>query len=181
MPTRAPADVEEAKADTTPMIDVVFLMIVFFVCIDFRVLEAKLPALLPLDRGGSPDLVEPQRQLVVRVHVTAPGTMVPTGAADANGVDAATGRPPRHRLEGHRVAWEIGPRRFDDLGAARAELARIAADPANHVADRDTGARGPMDCVVEAMRGACYEDVARTTDACHAAGFPRIHFGGGLD
>ena len=30
---------EEAKSDMTPMIDVVFLMIIFFVCIDFKVLE----------------------------------------------------------------------------------------------------------------------------------------------
>ncbi len=34
---------EEAEMDMTPMIDVVFLLIIFFLCIDFRILEAKLP------------------------------------------------------------------------------------------------------------------------------------------
>ncbi len=29
---------EEVKPDMTPMIDVVFLIIIFFICIDFKVL-----------------------------------------------------------------------------------------------------------------------------------------------
>ncbi len=180
MPARPPLDVDEAKADTTAMIDVVFLMIVFFVCIDFRTLEAKLPAFLPKDRGASPAVVEPEQQLAVRVHVTTPGTPVAARAGDAHGLDPATGRPVRQRLVGHRVAWEVGPRRFDDLAAASAELARIARDPANHVLDPRTGERGPLACVVEGMRGSRYDDVAKAADACRAAGFPRIHFGGGL-
>jgi biopolymer transport protein ExbD len=180
MTARPPLDVDEAKPDMTPMIDVVFLMIVFFVCIDFRVLEAKLPAFLPKDAGSSPTAVEPQEQLSVRVHVVAPGTKITAHTADAAGVDRATGRPPRYRLDGHRVAWEVGPRRFDDLAAAAAELARIAADPANHAIDPRTGERGPIACVVEGQRGARYGDVATAADACRAAGFTRIQFGGGL-
>ena len=43
---------EEVKPDMTPMIDVVFLMIIFFICIDFKVLESKLPAYLPKDTKG---------------------------------------------------------------------------------------------------------------------------------
>jgi biopolymer transport protein ExbD len=180
MATRPQPDVDDVKHDMTPMIDVVFLMIVFFVCIDFRTLEAKLPAFLPRDRGSSRDVVAPQQQLAVRVHVTSPGTTVAARAADARGVDPATGRPPRFRLDGHRVAWEIGPRRFDDLAAAASELAHIARDPANHVVDDATGERGPIACVVEGLRGSRYDDVAKAADACRAAGFTRIHFGGGV-
>jgi biopolymer transport protein ExbD len=161
----------------TPMIDVVFLMIVFFVCIELRVLEAKLPAFLPRDRGGS-STVCPDHQLAVRVHVTSAGTPVATRAADARGVDPATGRAPRFRLEGHRVAWEIGPRRFDDLAAATAELARLARDPTNQTIDPRTGERGPFACVVEGQRGSRYDDVAKAADACRAAGFTRVEFGG---
>ena len=40
---------EEAEGDMTPMIDAVFLLIIFFLCIDFKTLEAKLPAYLPKD------------------------------------------------------------------------------------------------------------------------------------
>lgn len=180
MAARPPFDVEEARSDMTPMIDVVFLMIVFFVCIDFRVLEAKLPAFLPRDRGSGPTLVEPEEQLAVRVHVTAPGTATPSPAANREGIDPATGRPARYRLHGHRVAWEIGPRRFDDLAAAAHELARIASDPRNQVLDPRTGERRPIACVVEGLRGSRYDDVAKAADACRAAGFTAIHFGGGM-
>ena len=41
--------------DMTPMIDVVFLLIIFFLCIDFKILEAKLPAYLPKDKGSQPE------------------------------------------------------------------------------------------------------------------------------
>ena len=180
MATRPAFDVEEARSDTTPMIDVVFLMIIFFVCIDFRVLEAKLPAFLPRDRGSGQSVVKPEEQLALRIHVTTPGTQVAASAAGGLGIDPATGRPARFRLHGHRVAWEIGPRRFDDLDAATRELMRIAADPSLHVLDAATGERQPIPCVVEGLRGSRYDDIARAADACRAAGFTRIHFGGGV-
>lgn len=164
----------------TPMIDVVFLMIVFFVCIDFRVLEAKLPAFLPHDRGSGPSIVKPEEQLALRIHVTAPGTRTSAPGVNPDGLDPTTGRPARFRLHDHRVAWEIGPRRFDDLEAARLELARIAKDPSLHVVDPTTGDRQPIALVVEGMRGSRYDDIARAADACRAAGFTRIHFGGGM-
>lgn len=180
MAARPTFDVEEARSDTTPMIDVVFLMIVFFVCIDFRVLEAKLPAFLPRDRGSGPTMVKPEEQLALRIHVTAPGTRVAPSTAGRDGIDPATGRPARFQLHGHRVAWEVGPRRFDDLEAATRELTRIAKDPSLHVLDPTTGERQPIACVVEGLRGSRYDDIARATDACRAAGFTRIHFAGGM-
>lgn len=165
----------------TPMVDVVFLLIVFFLCIDFKTLEAKLPAFLPRDHGSGRALAEPEEQLLVRVHVTSPGTRVPTASTDGHDLDPATGRPARYRLDGHRVAWEVGPKRFDDLAAAAAELARIAADPQNHVVDRATGERRPIPCIVDGLRGSCYDDVARAADACRASGFTTIQFGSGTD
>ena len=53
---------EEVKADMTPMIDCVFLMIIFFICIDFKVLESKLPAYLPKDKGSQSFKVDPVQQ-----------------------------------------------------------------------------------------------------------------------
>ncbi|HIE72446.1 MAG TPA: hypothetical protein EYP98_21025, partial [Planctomycetes bacterium] len=81
---------EEYKMDMTPMIDVVFLLIVFFICIEFKVLESKLDAFLPADKGARPTRVEPENQLVVRVHLEQRGTQVqdPT-------------RPARFQLKGH--------------------------------------------------------------------------------
>lgn len=151
-PDREP---DEARADTTPMIDVVFLMIVFFVCLDFRSLEAKLPAYLPKDHGSATASVAPREQLVVRVHVAERGTPVPRPHGKG------------HALEGHRVRWEVGPRLYHELADVGRELARLAAEPVR------------LPCVVEATPGVCYDDVARTTDACHAAGFTEITFAAG--
>ncbi|MBL8726839.1 MAG: biopolymer transporter ExbD [Planctomycetes bacterium] len=170
---------DEARSDMTPMIDVVFLMIVFFVCIDFRVLEAKLAAYLPKDVGPAAGLVPPLERVVVRVHGDAPGTEVYAAGFAAGTIDPATGRPARYRLTGHSARWEVGPRLFTDLAAARQELERIARDPQSQVPDRANGGRRLMPCVVEGQRGARYDDVARAVDACHAAGFAEIEFGSG--
>ena len=42
---------EEPKINMTPMIDIVFLLIIFFMCLNFKTFENKLPSELPLDQG----------------------------------------------------------------------------------------------------------------------------------
>jgi hypothetical protein len=160
---------EEYKMDMTPMIDVVFLLIVFFICIEFKVLESKLDAFLPADKGARPTLVEPKNQLVVRVHLEQRGTQVqdPT-------------RPARFQLKGHKVRLEVGPRVCATFEAGEQELSRIAVDPSSMIPDRATGGRKLMSCVIEGYPGTCYEDIARTADLCRAAGFVDIHFGAGI-
>ena len=160
---------EEHKMDMTPMIDVVFLLIVFFICIDFKVLESKLDAFLPTDKGSCDKPVVPEDQLVVRVHVEHRGTQVqdPT-------------RPARFQLKGHKVRLEVGPRVCGTFQAGEHELSRIAGDPSSMIPDRATGGRKLMSCVVEGYPGTCYDDIARTADLCRAAGFEDIHFGGGI-
>lgn len=161
-----PAAPDEAKGDMTSMIDVVFLMIVFFVCIDFKVLEAKLDAFLPFDRGGrSP--VEPEQVVSVKVMVAADGREVPHSAG-------------RYSLVGHRVTYDIAGAPLTSEAALRDELRRIADDPSLMVPDRETGGRRRMGCIVEGYPGTRYDDVARAADLCRAAGFDDISFGGGL-
>ncbi|MCB9870835.1 MAG: biopolymer transporter ExbD [Planctomycetes bacterium] len=48
---RRDATTSESEVDMTPMIDVVFLLIVFFLCIDFKILESKLPPTCPRTQG----------------------------------------------------------------------------------------------------------------------------------
>ena len=174
---RTALEIEEARSDTTPMIDVVFLMIVFFVCIDFRVLEAKLPAYLPKDQGVGTQVVVPQEQLIVRVTVTEPGTVAFAHGQSADSLDAGTGRPARYALRGHRVAWQVGPNHFTDLGAAQRELLRLAADASLLVPDPATGGKKRMRCVVEGTPDTRYDDIARAADAVRAAGFDDLCFG----
>lgn len=171
---------EEAKSDMTPMIDVVFLLIVFFICIDFKVLESKLDAWLPTDRGSSSQAAPPKEQLVVRVHVEEPGTEVYGAGKNAGSLDPGTGRPTRFQLKGHSIRLEVGPTACGNFELGKSELERVANDPASIIPDEKTGTRKLMACVVEGFPGTRYDDIARTADLCRAAGFEDIHFGGGL-
>ena len=103
---------EEAKADMTPMIDVVFLMIIFFICIEFKVLESKLDAFLPTDKGSQSTVVEPEEQLSIKILVEAKGTpdYSKYSPTNAPGINPNTDRPYRFQLMNHRVRWEIGPK-----------------------------------------------------------------------
>ena len=171
---------EEVKPDMTPMIDVVFLMIIFFICIDFKVLESKLDAFLPTDKGSQNTVVEPEEQLAIKIHVESAGTKKwPDGARDG-AINPNTDRPYRFQLEGHRVKWEVGPKPLYSLADVRNELKRIALDPASMIPDKKTGGRKLMSCVIEAYPGTYYEDVAKTNDAANDAGFKEVNFGGGL-
>jgi len=170
---------EEAKADMTPMIDVVFLMIIFFICIEFKVLESKLDAFLPTDKGSQNTVVEPEEQLAIKIHVESKGT--PNYEKyGGKGINPNTDRPNRFALEGHRVRWEVGPKPLATIEAVKAELDRIARDPASQIPDKKTGGKKLMSCVIEAYPGTYYEDVAKTNDAANAAGFKEVNFGGGL-
>lgn len=170
---------EEYKPDMTPMIDVVFLMIIFFICIDFKVLESKLPAFLPKDKGSSNDIVAPKEQLSLKVYVDKDGNKT-YKAGGPNMVNPNTKRPYRFALEGHKVKYEVGPKPLFNIADVEKELSRIAKDPASLVTDDKTGQRKLMAVVIEAYPGTYYEDVAKAADACNSAGFVEINFGGGL-
>lgn len=76
---------DDPAPDMTSMIDVVFLVIVFFLCLDFRNCEAKVPAYLPCDRSVGPTKFEPVPQLSVQVRVREQGRRVyPDGGAEGH-------------------------------------------------------------------------------------------------
>jgi hypothetical protein len=132
---RTAIEIEEARSDTTPMIDVVFLMIVFFVCIDFRVLEAKLPAFLPKDQGAGSQVVVPQEQLIVRVTVTEPGTVAFGNGQSADSLDAGTGRPRAVDL----AAGAASTRSIDELSLFHGMFYHFVREPVQIGATRHCG------------------------------------------
>ncbi len=169
---------EEAKMDMTPMIDVVFLLIIFFLCIDFRILEAKLPAYLPKDVGAHTTEVEPQEKLNIMIICDNFGTKIPRRQATAQ--EAEAGIEPSYRLEGHQVRWKIGPTPFQSSDALLEALRKIATDTSRFQRDKETGELKPMSVVIEPGPDTTYGDVATTLDAVREAGFEDISFGGGL-
>ena len=194
---------EEAEADMTPMIDCVFLMIIFFLCIDFKILEAKLPAYLPKDKGSQSTEVEPQEQLSVYIDVAAEGTkeyferdqngirVIPASQRqDAQGrplINSKTKRPYRFVLKGHKIRWMVGPTPIrmgppgQETTELLAELLKIYNTRETWRPDKDNpGELKPMPVVIEPRPGTYYADVAMTVDAVKAADFEEINFGGGL-
>lgn len=173
---------EETKPDMTPMIDVVFLMIIFFICIDFKVLEAKLPAYLPKDKGSQPNKVEPMEQLSVKIMRTRVGTpFFPEKGGALGVINSQTGRPYRFVLQGHEVKWEVGAKPVYSVDELTAELKRIFNDHSLWQPDKDNpGKLKPMPVVIEPHPGTYYNDAAITADAVKEAKFEEINFGGGL-
>ncbi|MFK7739610.1 MAG: ExbD/TolR family protein [Planctomycetota bacterium] len=170
---------EEAKADMTPMIDVVFLMIIFFICIEFKVLESKLDAFLPTDKGSQATVVEPEEQLSIKIYIDRKGTKKWERGGE-NQLNPLTERPYRFKLEGHRAKWEVGPKPCYSIDEVSKELKRIAALPSSMIPDKKTGGKKRMGVVIEAYPGTFYEDVAKTNDVASDAGFEEVNFGGGL-
>ena len=62
---------EEIKLELTPMIDMAFLIIIFFMCLPFKTLDGKLQAFLPTDKGINPVEQEPLNEIMVSVHIVA--------------------------------------------------------------------------------------------------------------
>jgi len=172
---------EEVKADMTPMIDCVFLMIIFFICIDFKVLEAKLPSYLPKDKGSQNFQVDPIEQLSVGIFIDAEGTKIWPKDGGEGKVNPNSGRPYRFKVDGHRVHWEVGPKPVYNPDELLAELKRISNDTNLLQPDKDNpGKMKKMPVVIEPHPGVVYKDAAETADAVKEAGFKEINFGGGL-
>ena len=69
---------DEGKLELTPLIDVAFLILIFFMCLPFKTLDGKLQAFLPTDKGINPIEQDPVNEIMVSVHIVAraekPGT-----------------------------------------------------------------------------------------------------------
>ncbi len=66
--TREAAE-EEIKLSLTPMIDITFLILIFFMLMPFKTLEGKLLAFLPTDKGIQPIPQDPVDSFDIDVHV----------------------------------------------------------------------------------------------------------------
>ena len=65
---------KKCELQMTPMIDVTFLLLIFFMCtLKFKVLEGKLGAYLPKDVGVNTSQAEPVEKVDIRLDVLRPG------------------------------------------------------------------------------------------------------------
>ena len=123
---------EKCELQMTPMIDVTFLLLIFFMCtLKFKVLEGKLGAYLPKDVGVNPQDAEPKEKVDVRIDVVTAGNRMrydneTRGAVPYTQADADADL--RFFYDDTRVVrYTVGPKRFTDLADVTKALQTIIA------------------------------------------------------
>ena len=158
-----------AEMDMTPMIDVVFLLLIFFLCMEFKTLEGKLAANLPKDVGVNTTEAKPQENLDVRIECIEWGEEVD---ADKGYTRAQGGR---FELVGHKVKWWIGAKSV----TTEEELNTRLHEASKKTTINAQGQKEQMPIVIKTGRGVTYGDVTIVIDFAREAEFKKITFGGG--
>ena len=156
--SRHPRD--EDRLDMTPMIDVTFLLLVFFMCtLQFKTLEGKLSAFLPKDVGpqSTPSPEDPIEHIEVFLEVLDPGTR-------RFGVGIAPGR--YHFGEDRRLEYRVGPRRGYDLDFLRRRLVELR---------RSNPERQAM---IAPLEGVVHEEVVEVLDVMLDVGLTEVRIQG---
>jgi len=153
---------EEAKLDMTPMIDVVFQLIIFFMCnIKYKVLEGRLDAFLPKDVGVNQSSAEPIEKVEILIKVVEVGER--RNPKDLNVPWSGEGR---FEYVGRKLSYQIGPRKTADLD----EVKKILTD----LHRQDPERKSTLDC----RTGTVYQDMIPVLDCAMEAGFTDITFVG---
>ncbi len=157
---------ERAELDMTPMIDVTFLLLIFFMCtLRFKVLEGQLTAFLPKDAGVNVMPAVPVEKVQVTVRLTDAGTKM--NAAGTMPYADKSGQS-RHTFRDRKLRYGVGTQSFDSLVPFREAIQRI-------------GTSGEQPCVLQAHPGVILEDVIPVLDGLTGAGFVDISFGGAME
>ncbi len=162
---------EEIKPDMTPMIDVTFLLLIFFiVTLKFKVLEGRLDAALPKDRGTSTSQAEEIEKIDIQLYVADPGYLEKEKDPKTNketGLQAFSGR--RIRIEIGDKEWYYMP--FDPN--------RNTEDPLPALATfLDTFDTEETPVSIDARKGIVYGDVVVVLDVIVRAKFEQVSFAG---
>lgn len=150
--------------DMTPMIDVVFQLLIFFMCtIKFKTLEGKLSAYLPKDVGVNSSIVSelPKEKVDVLLKVVTEGSKL-----NPMKNEPWSGEGPFRYAEDRVIEYRVGPRSTRDVGDLRTRLRGL------HEADKDRA------MTIDAYPGTVYADIVKVLDAAIEAGFSDITFKG---
>ena len=163
---------EESKLEMTPMIDVTFLLLIFFMCtLKFKTLEGKLAAYLPKDVGVNSSDDEPIEKVEVVLRVIQEGTKYKPVRAGEVPSEIWDGTPGSRYVYGSDrvIEYSIGPRRTRDLTEIQKVLNQL------HLADTERPA------TIDARPGTVYEDVVPVLDAAMNADFGEVTFVGSYE
>jgi biopolymer transport protein ExbD len=158
---------EESKMEMTPMIDVVFLLLIFFMCtLKFKTLEGKLSAYLPKDVGVNTSQAEPIEKVEITLTVLKEGTKF-----NARGDGPWIDEPGRRFTYGpdRVIRYQIGPRKTTQLSDLEDRLKVL------HKQDEERPA------TIDARPGIVYEEVVRVLDLAMDADFDEVTFVGSYE
>jgi len=155
-------DKDEPKMNMTPMIDVVFQLLIFFMCtIKFKTLEGKLSAYLPKDVGVNTDDAEPKEKVDIILKVKREGTKM-----DPHKDLPWSGEGAFRYGDDREMIYQVGPKRYSDVKDVQARLEELFK------ADEERGA------TIDSFPGTVYADVICVLDEAIAAGYSDITFKG---
>jgi len=155
---------DECELEMTPMIDVTFLLLIFFMCtLKFKTLEGKLAAYLPKDVGVNQMQAEPIEKVEIRLDVVKEGTKLrPDGTAYKG--------EGRYVYDTDRVVrYSVGPRKTTSLDEVAKSLEEL------HQKDPESPA------TIDARPGIIYSDVVKVLDLALGADFTNITFVGSYE
>ena len=159
---------EEHEMEMTPMIDVTFLLLIFFILtLKFKILEGKLAAYLPKDVGVNSSDAEPKEkiEIVIKVVPGKEGKKVYATGADAGQPWQGENDRRFTLVEGSRqVQFAIGARKYDNVEDVRARLREL------HRLDPERPS------TIDARTGTLYADVVPVLDAAIEAGYTDLTF-----
>ncbi|MDP7061992.1 MAG: biopolymer transporter ExbD [Planctomycetota bacterium] len=161
---------EEIRPDMTPMIDVTFLLLIFFiVTLKFKVLEGRLDAALPKDRGTSTSQAEEIEKLDIMLFVADPGELID----EFNDKGKPTGL---QLYDGRRIRIEIGARKwyYEPFDPTR-DTEDPLPDLARFLKDYD---KEETPVSLDARKGIVYGDVVVVLDVIVRAKFEQVSFAG---
>jgi biopolymer transport protein ExbD len=157
---RAPIDLSPLKGDMTPMIDVVFQLLIFFMLtIEFKQLEGKLAAYLPKDVGVNQSQAEPKEKVEIVLRVAAEGTKL-----DPISGLAWSGEGPFKYGDDRKIDISIGPKTTRDLEELKRRLKDLRLQDPERPA------------TIDAYPETVYEDVIKVLDVVLLADYSDVTF-----
>jgi biopolymer transport protein ExbD len=155
-------ETEETAIDMTPMIDVTFQLLIFFMLtIKFKLLEGKLSAFLPTDVGVNSSDDPPKEKVDIMLQVAVEGSKL-----DPMKNVPWTGTGPFRYGPDRVIQYHVGPRKISDFEDLKRRLKEAyQQDPTRPV-------------TIDSFTEVVYADVVRVLDAAIDADFRDITFKG---
>ena len=169
---------EKCELQMTPMIDVTFLLLIFFMCtLKFKILEGKLGAYLPKDVGVNPQDAEPIEKVDIRIDVKNAGNKLVEEYLSTAGEVVRRPFTQQDAIDKKRfsydntrvVRYSIGPKKTNDIAEVVKSLTAYRK--------RDPEKKATID----PREGVTNADVILVLDAAIDAGYEDITFKGSFE